>query len=136
MKGVRRMFENITVAQGWGMLLSAIAVLKVFEWIFDKFITPHFKKKEEEEDIKKTVNEIKQKLDKEFEKIGNHEVRIEKLETNANASEEERKDTRNALKIIIVGQQAITKSLLEDGNNKDGLKKAEEMLDDYLTSKV
>ena len=130
------MFENITIAQGWGMLLSAIAVLKVLEWIFDKIITPHFKKKEEEEDIKKTVNEIKQKLDKEFEKIGNHEVRIEKLETNANASEEERKDTRNALKIIIVGQQAITKSLLEDGNNKDGLKKAEEMLDDYLTSKV
>lgn len=130
------MFENITVAQGWGMLLSAIAVLKVFEWIFDKFITPHFKKKEEEEDIKKTVNEIKQKLDKDFEKIGNHEVRIGKLEISANASEEERKDTRNALKIIIVGQQAITKSLLEDGNNKDGLKKAEEMLDDYLTSKV
>lgn len=130
------MFENITVAQGWGMLLSAIAVLKVFEWIFDKFITPHFKKKEEEEDIKKTVNEIKQKLDKDFEKIGNHEVRIGKLESSAELSEEERKDTRNALKIIIVGQQAITKSLLEDGNNKDGLKKAEEMLDDYLTSKV
>lgn len=130
------MFENITIAQGWGMLLSAIAVLKVFEWIFDKFITPHFKKKEEEEDIKKTVNEIKQKLDKDFEKIGNHEVRIGKLEISANASEEEQKDTRNALKIIIVGQQAITKSLLEDGNNKDGLKKAEEMLDDYLTSKV
>ena len=130
------MFENITIAQGWGMLLSSIAVIKVLEWIFDKFITPHFKKKEEEEDIKKTVNEIKQKLDKDFEKIGNHEVRIVKLESSAELSEEERKDTRNALKIIIVGQQAITKSLLEDGNNKDGLKKAEEMLDDYLTSKV
>ena len=137
MKGVRkRMFENITVAQGWGMLLSAIAVLKVFEWMFDKFITPHFQKKEKDASMEKSIQEIKTKLDKDFEKLGNHEVRIEKLETVAGDSKAEREDMRKALKIIVIGQQAITKSLLDNGNNKGGLQNADKMLDDYLTSKV
>lgn len=128
--------ENITLIQAWGIVLSIVAIIKVLDWIADRFIKPHLVKKERDNNMEKSLQEIKDKLNKDFEKLGDHEVRIGKLENVANDSKVEREDMRNALKIIVIGQQAITKSLLEDGNNKDGLKKAEEMLDDYLTSKV
>ena len=128
--------ENITVIQAWAMFISAIAVFKVFEWIFQRFITPHFVKKQKEESIDKTLTEIKDKLDKDFNKLENHEDRIGKLEKIANEALQEHDDLRETLKVIVVGQQAITKSILYEGNNKEGLLKAEKMLDEYLHSRV
>lgn len=128
--------ENITVVQAWAMFLSAIAVFKAFEWIFQRFITPHFIKKQKEESIDNTLNEIKEKLDKDFAKLENHEVRIGKLESIANNALEEHNDLRETLKVIVIGQQAITKSILYEGDNREGLLKAEKMLDEYLHSRV
>ena len=128
--------DKITVIEAWGIILSVVAVVKVIDWLWERFITPHLKKKEKDASMEKSLNEIKEKLNKDFEKLGDHEVRIGKLEGVANDSKTEREEMHQALKIIVIGQQAITKSLLEDGNNKEGLQKAEEMLDDYLTSKV
>ena len=127
---------NISITEFWAYIIGAVAVVKTIDWIWGRFVTPKLEKDEKFEKMEKALTEIKEKLDKDYQKLDGHEERIAKLEAKAKDSAAEREDMHNALKVIIVGQQAITKSLLEDGNNKSGLKQAEKLLEEYLTSKV
>lgn len=127
---------NITITEFWAYIIGAVAVVKTIDWIWGRFITPKLEKDEKFEKMEKDLQEINSKLDRDYQKLDGHEERIAKLEARAEDNESEREDMHNALKVIIVGQQAITKSLLEEGNNKSGLKEAERLLEEYLTSKV
>lgn len=128
--------ENMTVTQLWAYLLGAIAIYKTVEYLWDKFINPKLKKDAKFESMEKALVEIKEKLDKDFKMLDNHEKRLEHVEEKIKEDESDREDIHNALHVIVVGQQAITKSLLEGGNNRDGLQKAEEQLEEYLRSKI
>lgn len=128
--------KPLSVVEVWGLILSAITVFKTFEYLINRFIFPKFQKDVEDKQMKETIQEIKSKLDKDFEVLNRHEERLDALENKINESDHERSNMREALRIIVYGQQQITKSLLEDGNNKKGLQEAESKLDEYLRLKM
>lgn len=128
--------KPLSVVEVWGLILSAITVFKTFEYLINRFIFPKFQKDVEDKQMKETIQEIKSKLDKDFEVLNKHEERLDALENKINESEHDRSNMREALRIIVYGQQQITKSLLEDGNNKKGLQEAESKLDEYLRLKM
>ena len=68
--------------------------------------------------------------------LDNHEKRIETMEEKMKEDEVDREDIHKALHVMVVGLQAINKSILNDGNNKVGLQNAEKQLEDYLHSKI
>lgn len=128
--------KPLSVVEVWGLILSAITVFKTFEYLINRFIFPKFQKDVEDKQMKETIQEIKSKLDKDFEVLNKHEERLDALENKINESDHDRSNMREALRIIVYGQQQITKSLLEDGNNKKGLQEAESKLDEYLRLKM
>lgn len=128
--------KPLSVVEVWGLILSAITVFKTFEYLINRFIFPKFQKDVEDKQMKETIQEIKSKLDKDFEVLNKHEERLDALENKINESDHDRSNMREALRIIVYGQQQITKSLLEDGNNKKGLQEAESKLDEYLRLKI
>ena len=128
--------DNMTVTQLWAYLLGAIAIYKTIEYLWDKFINPKLKKDARFESMEKSLVEIKDKLDRDFQMLDNHEKRIETMEEKMKEDEVDREDIHKALHVMVVGLQAINKSLLNDGNNKVGLQNAEKQLEDYLHSKI
>lgn len=130
------MFDNVTVGQLAILFGTFTAIVKGFDWIMERFIKPKFQKETAMTDIEKEIKEIAGKLDKDYSTLKDHDKRIMSLESRIGDIEEDRIDVHEALHVLVVGQQAVTKSLLEDGNNKVGLRNAELELEKYLTSKV
>lgn len=128
--------NQINVAQLVTLYVCFASSVKAIDWLWARFIKPKLEKEKKSFDIEVEISAIKNKLDKDYSLLSDHEKRISSVEEKVRFSEEDRKDLHNAIRVMIVGQQAITKSLLEDGNNKDGLQRAEEQLEDYLRLKA
>ena len=122
--------EGLTI----GDIIAAGAVLmalwKFITWAFDIFVKPKEKVNKDIADIKRDITEIKEKLNADYKQLSEHEQALQEL------SRRDSKDIHNALRVILIAEQAVTKSLLENGNNKEGLRQAQKELNNYLQSKI
>ena len=70
------------------------------------------------------VKPVKKKIDQ----IDDQERRLKELE-------EDREDVHELMRINLVSIKELLKYGIDDGNNKDGMKKASKEIDDYLIKK-
>ena len=70
------------------------------------------------------VKPVKKRIDQ----IDDHEKRLKE-------SEKDREEIHELMRINLVSIKELLKHGIEDGNNKDGMKKAEKEIDDYLIKK-
>lgn len=128
--------EGLTI----GDIIAAGAVLmalwKFITWAFDIFIKPKEKVNKDIADIKRDITEIKEKLNADYKQLSEHEAALQELSRRVINQEDDSKDIHNALRVILIAEQAVTKSLLENGNNKEGLRQAQKELNNYLQSKI
>lgn len=128
--------EGITL----GEIIAAGAVLmalwKLLTWVVDTFVKPKEAVNKDIADIKKELTEIKQKLTEDYRKLNDHEQALSDLARRVIQQEDDSADIHNALRVILIAEQAVTKSLLENGNNKEGLRQAQTELNRYLQSKI
>ena len=128
--------EGITL----GQIIAAGAVLmalwNIIKWVYNYFVKPGEDVTKDILSIKKDISDIKGKLEQDYKVLNDHEKALNDLARRVIQQEDDSNDIHNALRVILVAEQAVTKSLLEDGNNKEGLRKAQEELNHYLRSKI
>ena len=128
--------EGITI----GQIIAAGAVLmalwNIIKWVYNYFVKPGEDVTKDILSIKKDISDIKGKLEQDYKVLNDHEKALNDLARRVIQQEDDSNDIHNALRVILVAEQAVTKSLLEDGNNKEGLRKAQEELNHYLRSKI
>ena len=128
--------EGITI----GQIIAAGAVLmalwNIIKWVYNYFVKPGEDVTKDILSIKKDISDIKGKLEQDYKVLNDHEKALNDLARRVIQQEDDSNDIHNALRVILVAEQAVTKSLLEDGNNKEGLRKAQEELNNYLRSKI
>lgn len=124
--------EMMTVAEVilvFGVIMSLGTIVK---WVYDTFHKP----KDDIKEVRESLNEIKNKLDDDFKKLTSHEDRLEHIESRLDYYEKDKKDVHDGLRVILGSLKQITKSILEDGNNHEGLRTSEKEIDDYMRAKV
>ena len=123
-----------------GQIIAAGAVLmalwNIIKWVYNYFVKPGEDVTKDILSIKKDISDIKGKLEQDYKVLNDHEKALNDLARRVIQQEDDSNDIHNALRVILVAEQAVTKSLLEDGNNKEGLRKAQEELNHYLRSKI
>ena len=128
--------EGITL----GQIIAAGAVLmalwNIIKWVYNYFVKPGEDVTKDILSIKKDISDIKGKLEQDYKVLNDHEKALNDLARRVIQQEDDSNDIHNALRVILVAEQAVTKSLLEDGNNKEGLRKAQDELNHYLRSKI
>jgi hypothetical protein len=129
-------FDNITLAQLIMLVGSAAALVKFIDWVWGRFVSPKLKKDSEIAKMAEKLETIDKKLTNDFVTLEQHGRRIETLEVRMSGQEKDSEELHNSLRVLVVALQAMIKSSLENGNNREGLKNAEEELDKYLRSKV
>ena len=130
------MFDNVTLGELAVLFVAFQALVKGIDWSWDRFVRPKIQRDNDFTNIEKELKDISVKLDNDNNLLKDHSHRLTNLETKMIDIEEDRIDIHNALRVIVLGQQAVTKSLLEDGNNKEGLNDAEKALAEYLAGKL
>ena len=124
--------EGITI----GQIIAAGAVLmalwNIIKWVYNYFVKPGEDVTKDILSIKKDISDIKGKLEQDYKVLNDHEKALNDLARRVIQQEDDSNDIHNALRVILVAEQA----LLEDGNNKEGLRKAQEELNHYLRSKI
>lgn len=128
--------EGITIGDLLIAGASLMALYKLLQWLFVTFIKPDKDRDDDIAGIKKDIAEIKQKLDRDYSMLADHDKSINDLARRVVRQETDSVELHKVLRIIVVAEQAVTKSLLEDGNNKDGLRNAQSELNEYLQSKI
>ncbi len=129
-------FDNITLAQLIMLVGSAAALVKFIDWAWGRFVSPRLKKDSEIAKMAEKLETIDKKLTNDFVTLEQHGRRIENLEVRMSGQEKDSAELHNSLRVLVVALQAMIKSSLENGNNREGLKNAEEELNEYLRSKV
>lgn len=128
--------EGITIGDLLIAGASLMALYKLLQWLFVTFIKPDKDRDDDIAGIKKDIAEIKQKLDRDYTMLADHDKSINDLARRVVQQETDSVELHEVLRIIVVAEQAVTKSLLEDGNNKEGLRHAQNELNEYLQSKI
>lgn len=128
--------EGITIGDLLIAGASLMALYKLLQWLFVTFIKPDKDRDDDIAGIKKDIAEIKQKLDRDYTMLADHDKSINDLARRVVQQETDSVELHKVLRIIVVAEQAVTKSLLEDGNNKEGLRNAQNELNEYLQSKI
>lgn len=128
--------EGITIGDLLIAGASLMALYKLLQWLFVTFIKPDKDRDDDISGIKKDIAEIKQKLDRDYSMLADHDKSINDLARRVVQQETDSVELHKVLRIIVVAEQAVTKSLLEDGNNKEGLRNAQNELNEYLQSKI
>lgn len=128
--------EGITIGDLLIAGASLMALYKLLQWLFVTFIKPDKDRDDDIAGIKKDIAEIKQKLDRDYTMLADHDKSINDLACRVVQQETDSVELHKVLRIIVVAEQAVTKSLLEDGNNKEGLRHAQNELNEYLQSKI
>lgn len=128
--------EGITIGDLLIAGASLMALYKLLQWLFVTFIKPDKDRDDDIAGIKKDIAEIKQKLDRDYSMLADHDKSINDLARRVVQQETDSVELHKVLRIIVVAEQAVTKSLLEDGNNKEGLRNAQNELNEYLQSKI
>lgn len=128
--------EGITIGDLLIAGASLMALYKLLQWLFVTFIKPDKDRDDDIAGIKKDIAEIKQKLDRDYTMLADHDKSINDLARRVVRQETDSVELHKVLRIIVVAEQAVTKSLLEDGNNKEGLRNAQSELNEYLQSKI
>ena len=113
-----------------------MALWNIIKWVYNYFVKPGEDVTKDILSIKKDISDIKGKLEQDYKVLNDHEKALNDLARRVIQQEDDSNDIHNALRVILVAEQAVTKSLLEDGNNKEGLRKAQEELNNYLRSKI
>ena len=128
--------EGITVGQIVAAGAVLMALWNIIKWVYNYFVKPGEDVTKDILSIKKDISDIKGKLEQDYKVLNDHEKALNDLARRVIQQEDDSNDIHNALRVILVAEQAVTKSLLEDGNNKEGLRKAQEELNNYLRSKI
>lgn len=127
--------EGITIGELLIAGASLMAIWKFIQWIWTTFVKPREDTESDIASIKKDLTEIKAKLQKDFDTLNEHDRSINELARKMVQIETDSQDIHRVLRVIVVAEQAVTKSLLE-GDNEEGLRHAQKELNDYLSSKV
>lgn len=128
--------EGITVGQIVAAGAVLMALWNIIKWVYNYFVKPGEDVTNDITTIKKDISDIKGKLEQDYKVLNDHEKALNDLARRVIQQEDDSNDIHNALRVILVAEQAVTKSLLENGNNKEGLRKAQEELNNYLRSKI
>ena len=128
--------EGITVGQIVAAGAVLMALWNIIKWVYNYFVKPGEDVTKDILSIKKDISDIKGKLEQDYKVLNDHEKALNDLARRVIQQEDDSNDIHNALRVILVAEQAVTKSLLEDGNNKEGLRKAQDELNHYLRSKI
>lgn len=128
--------EGITIGQIVAAGAVLMALWNILKWVYNSFVKPGEDVTKDITTIKKDISDIKGKLEQDYKVLNDHEKALNDLARRVIQQEDDSNDIHNALRVILVAEQAVTKSLLEDGNNKEGLRKAQEELNHYLRSKI
>ena len=128
--------EGITIGEIIVAGGSLMALYKLIQWLWLTFVKPKEDITKDISDIKAEIKQINQKLENDFVAIGKHESTLSQMGVKLGAHLEEYEDVHEGLKVMLISQNQVLKSLLENGNNKDGLKKAHAQLTKYLQSKL
>lgn len=128
--------EGITIGQIVAAGAVLMALWNVLKWAYNSFIKPGEDVTKDITKIKNDISEIKGKLEQDYKVLNDHEKALNDLARRVIQQEDDSNDIHNALRVILVAEQAVTKSLLENGNNKEGLRKAQDELNNYLRSKI
>ena len=84
---------------------------------------------------KTTVAKLEQAVNEHEVKLRNDYNSIKALENRISSAEVDSEDTHKILQLLLASNNAILQSLI-NGNNTEGLKKASEEIQSYLTGKV
>lgn len=68
--------------------------------------------------------------------IANDDLRIKGIEAKIEESKVDREQMHKAYRVMLVAVQALLKSNLEGGNNKAGMQRASEAIQDFLNSNI
>lgn len=128
--------EGITIGQIVAAGAVLMALWNIIKWVYNYFVKPGEDVTKDITTIKKDISDIKGKLEQDYKVLNDHEKALNDLARRVIQQEDDSNDIHNALRVILVAEQAVTKSLLENGNNKEGLRKAQEELNNYLRSKI
>lgn len=128
--------DNITIGQIVAAGAVLMALWNILKWIYSTFVKPADDVTKDINDIKKDIAEIKTKLQADYSTLNEHEKALDDLARRLIQQEDDSDDIHNALRVILVAEQAVTTSLLENGNNKEGLRNAQKELNNYLRSKI
>lgn len=127
--------EGVTIGDILVAGASLMAIWKLIQWVWSTFVKPKEDRDNDIKEIKEDIAEIKTKLQSDYQMLSNHDRSIDELARKVVQIETDSNDLHQVLRIIVVAEQAVTKSLLE-GNNEEGLRKAQKELNDYLNSKI
>ena len=128
--------NDVTIGQLVVLFGSLVAFIKFVDWAWGRFVTPRLKHDAVFKSMEQKLEKIDNKLTNDFVKLEQHDRRLENLEVRMKEQEKDSQELHNTLRILVVAMQAMIKSSLENGNNREGLEKAEDQLNNYLNSKV
>lgn len=128
--------EGITIGQIILAGGSLMALYKIIQWAWMTFVKPKEDITKDISDIKAEIKQINEKLDNDYVTIGKHEQSLNQITAKLGNHLEEYEDVHEGLKVMLISQNQVLKSLLENGNNKEGLRSAHDQLTKYLQSKL
>lgn len=129
-------YKEITIGQLMIIVGAIVAFIKFIDWLWAKFVEPHLKNQQVLTQTEQDIKEIKEMLKNDYQKLQDHENRIESLENVQKISERDRKDLHESVRVTMVALQALLKSRLESDNNISGIQKAESEIEKYMQSKL
>lgn len=129
-------YESITVGQVIIVVGAVVAFVKFVDWMWARFVAPHLKKEADFSAVTAKLDSIDKKLTNDFVKLEQHDRRLEGLEVRMTGQERDSEELHKSLRVLVVALQAMIKASLDNGNNREGLKHAEDELNHYLNSKL
>ena len=128
--------EGITIGQIILAGGSLMALYKIIQWLWQTFVKPKEDIAKDINDIKNEIKQINEKLNNDYATLQRHENLLSDHSTTIRDHSSAYEDMHEGLKVMLISQQAVMKSLLENGNNKGGLRSAQAELSKYLQSKI
>lgn len=101
------MIEGITLGELIIAGGSLMAIWKIIDFVYQKVFKPHNDISNDIKEIKTEVKAIKEKQDRDYKMLQDHENRITNVEERIGFSEEDRKELHETNRMMLEGIQAL-----------------------------
>ena len=101
------MIEGITLGELIIAGGSLIAIWRIFDFIYQKVFKPHNDISNDIKEIKAEVKAIKEKQDRDYKVLQDHEKRIDNMEDVIKYLKEDREELHDTNKMLLEGMQAL-----------------------------
>ena len=124
------MIEGITLGELVIAGGTLMAIWKLIDFVYQKIFKPHNDISNDIKEIKAEVKALKERQDRDYRVLQDHETRISNVEDRIGFSEEDRKELHKTNRMMLDGIQALL------GGNHEEIEEARRLIRKFFTEKA